>query len=70
MDVNDLNDVVSSEIGRYLKHQQDAEQENRANAKAIKLQNNLLSMFGKLKEGTKRVEEVKRTVDEEKFNKR
>ena len=70
MDINNFNDVVSSEIGRYLKFQEDVDKENRANAKAIKLQNNLLSMFGKLKEGTQRVEEVKKNVDEDRFNKK
>ena len=39
MDINNLNDVVSSEIGRYLKFQEDVDKENRANAKAIKPQN-------------------------------
>ena len=46
-----LNYHITSEIGHYIKMQQECEKYNKDNAKAIKIQNTFISMYGKLRPG-------------------
>ena len=59
-----LNYHITSEIGHYIKIEEECNNYNKNNAKAIKIQNNFLSMYGKLRPGEKALDARKRNAEE------